>query len=157
MSAAQKQEQQLLSAELSVAQNNMDAAKAALSQLDVGALSDQQKQRYYQTQIKTAQGRPSIELLRAYIAQEPLLKGDEHQMNLDQTWLALTQMSPQESNSLLINANENVLQGWVDLLNNYQDNRTSSRSVKERNSGLANSLSAPSCCKNAAYAVESGH
>ncbi|WP_233970216.1 penicillin-binding protein activator [Pectobacterium versatile] len=130
LSAAQKQEQQLLSAELSVAQNNMDAAKAALSQLDVGALSDQQKQRYYQTQIKTAQGRPSIELLRAYIAQEPLLKGDEHQMNLDQTWLALTQMPPQESSSLLINANENVLQGWVDLLNNYQDNRTSPDQLK---------------------------
>ncbi|MBA0218491.1 penicillin-binding protein activator [Pectobacterium brasiliense] len=130
LSAAQKQEQQLLSAELSVAQNNMDAAKAALSQLDVGALSNEQKQRYYQTQIKTAQGRPSIELLRAYIAQEPLLKGDEHQMNLDQTWLALTQMSPQESNSLLINANENVLQGWVDLLNNYQDNRTSPDQLK---------------------------
>ncbi|UUE36039.1 penicillin-binding protein activator [Pectobacterium aroidearum] len=125
LSAAQKQEQQLLSAELSVAQNNMDAAKAALSQLDVSALSDQQKQRYYQTQIKTAQGRTSIELLRAYIAQEPLLKGDEHQMNLDQTWLALTQMSPQESGALLINANENVLQGWVDLLNNYQNNRES--------------------------------
>ncbi|BES86564.1 penicillin-binding protein activator LpoA [Pectobacterium araliae] len=125
LSAAQKQEQQLLSAELSVTQNNMDAAKAALSQFDVGALSDQQKQRYYQIQIKTAQGSPSIELLRAYIAQEPLLKGDEHQMNLDQTWLALTKMSPQESNSLLINANENVLQGWLDLLNNYQNNRES--------------------------------
>ncbi|WP_350238381.1 penicillin-binding protein activator [Pectobacterium colocasium] len=130
LSAAQKQEQQLLSAELSIAQNTMDAAKAALSQLDVGALSDQQKQRYYQAQIKTAQGRPSIELLRAYIAQEPLLKGDEHQVNLDQTWLTLTQMSPQESSSLLINANENVLQGWVDLLNNYQDNRTSPDQLK---------------------------
>ncbi|TKY82679.1 penicillin-binding protein activator [Pectobacterium polonicum] len=125
LSAAQKQEQQLLGAELSVTQNNMDAAKAALSQLDIGALSDQQKQRYYQIQIKTAQGRPSIELLRAYIAQEPLLKGDEHQMNLDQTWLTLTQMSPQESGALLINANENVLQGWVDLLSNYQNNRES--------------------------------
>ncbi|MEH0832870.1 penicillin-binding protein activator [Pectobacterium cacticida] len=125
LSAAQKQERQLLSAELSVAQNNMDAAKAALSQLDVSALSDQQKQRYYQAQIKTAQGRPSIELLRAYIALEPLLTGEEHQMNLDQTWLALTQMSPQESGALLINANENVLQGWVDLLNSYQNNRES--------------------------------
>lgn len=130
LNAAQKQEQQLLSAELSVAQNNMGAAKAALSQLDLGALSDQQKQRYYQAQIKTVQGRPSAELLRAYIAQEPLLKGDEHQVNIDQTWLALTQMSPQESGSLLINANENVLQGWVDLLNNYQDNRTSPDQLK---------------------------
>ncbi|KHN50060.1 penicillin-binding protein activator [Pectobacterium fontis] len=130
LSPAQKQEQQLLSVELSIAQNNMEAAKAALSQLDMGALSDQQKQRYYQAQIKTAQGRPSIELLRAYIAQEPLLKGDEHQVNIDQTWLTLTQMPPQESNSLLINANENVLQGWVDLLNNYQDNRTSPDQLK---------------------------
>ncbi|MEH2920709.1 penicillin-binding protein activator [Samsonia erythrinae] len=130
LNAAQQQERQLVSAELSVTQNNMEAAKDALSQLDVGALSEAQKERYYQAQIKTAQGRPSIELLRAYIAQEPLLQGDEHQMNLDQTWLALTQMSPQASSALLINADENVLQGWVDLLNNYQDNRTSPDQLK---------------------------
>ncbi|MCL2898067.1 penicillin-binding protein activator [Brenneria tiliae] len=130
LSASQRQEQQLLRAELSAAQNNMDGANAALSQLDVSALSTQQQLRYHEAQIKANQGRPSITLLRAYIAQEPLLQGDAHQTNLDQTWLALVQMTPQESGSLLINADENILQGWIDLLNTYQNNRQSTDQLK---------------------------
>ncbi|MBJ7222453.1 MULTISPECIES: penicillin-binding protein activator [unclassified Brenneria] len=130
LSAAQQQERQLINAELAAAQNNMDAANAALGQLDINTLGEQQKRRYYQTQINANQGRPSITQLRAYIAQEPLLQGDERQSNLDQTWLTLAQMSPQESGSLLINANENTLAGWVDLLNTYQNNRQSPDQLK---------------------------
>ncbi|MFC3394122.1 penicillin-binding protein activator [Brenneria rubrifaciens] len=130
LSDAQKREHQLLHAELSDAQNNPDAANAALSQLDVNALSEQQQRRYYQAQINASQGRPSITLLRAYIALEPMLQGNAHQSNLDQTWQALTQMSPQESGSLLINANENTLAGWVDLLNTFQTNRQSPDQLK---------------------------
>ncbi|PWC20239.1 penicillin-binding protein activator [Brenneria roseae subsp. roseae] len=130
LSDTQKLEQQLLSAELSAAQHNVDAANAALGQLDVNTLGEQQKRRYYQVQINANQGRPSITLLRAYIAQEPLLQGEERQANLDQTWQALAQMSPQESGSLLINANENTLAGWVDLLNTYQNNRPSPDQLK---------------------------
>lgn len=130
LSASQRQERQLLRAELSAAQSNTDGANAALSQLDVDALSTQQQLRYHEAQIKANQGRPSITLLRAYIAQEPLLQGDAHQTNLDQTWLALVQMTPQESGSLLINANENILQGWIDLLNTYQNNRQSTDQLK---------------------------
>ncbi|MFE8115650.1 penicillin-binding protein activator [Brenneria goodwinii] len=131
LSAAQKLEQQLLSAELSVAQNNMDAANTALSQLDVKALSAQQQLRYYDAQILANQRRPSATLLRAYIAQEPLLQGGSaRQANIDQTWLALVQMTPQESDSILINADENVLQGWLDLLSDYQANRQSPDQLK---------------------------
>lgn len=69
-------------------------------------------------------------MLRAYIAQEPQLKGDEHQKNIDQTWVALTQMSAQAASCVLINANENVLAGWMDLLTTYQNNRESSDQLK---------------------------
>ncbi|RLM27579.1 penicillin-binding protein [Brenneria alni] len=130
LSAVQQQEQQLLGAELSVAQNNMDAANTALSQLDVSTLSPHQQLRYYGAYIQASQGRPSLTLLRAYVAQEPLLQNSAHQQNLDQTWQTLVQMTPQESASLLINANENVLQGWIDLLNTYQNNRQSPDRLK---------------------------
>ncbi|QTF10264.1 penicillin-binding protein activator [Brenneria izadpanahii] len=131
LSAAQKLEQQLLSAELSVAQKNVNAANAALSQLDVNALSAQQQLRYYDAQILANQQRPSAALLRAYIAQEPLLQDNSaRQSNINQTWQTLVQMTPQESDSILINADENVLQGWVDLLGSYQANRQSPDQLK---------------------------
>ncbi|MGM3190363.1 penicillin-binding protein activator [Dickeya dadantii subsp. dieffenbachiae] len=116
----QRQEQQLLLAELAVAQNDLNAANSTLAQLDVKSLSPQQQERYYQTQIKAAQDRPSLTLIRAYIGQEPLLQGDAHQRNIDQTWAALTRLTQQDMGSMVINVDENTLQGWLDLLNLWQ-------------------------------------
>lgn len=127
---AQRLEQQLLGAELALARNDTEAAGAALNALDAGALSEAQQARYYQALIGAHQGQPSAALLRAYIAQEPSLTGDERQRNLDQTWLTLVQLAPQDSGTLLINANENVLAGWVELLNTYQNNRQSPDQLK---------------------------
>ncbi|WP_291968750.1 penicillin-binding protein activator [Candidatus Symbiopectobacterium sp.] len=126
----QQREQQLLKAEIAAANNDSNGTTAALQGLDVSALSADQQARYYQAQINAHQGQPSADLLRAYIAQEPQLKGDEHQKNIDQTWVALTQMSAQAASSVLINANENVLAGWMDLLTTYQNNRESSDQLK---------------------------
>lgn len=120
---AQFMEQQLLNGELLNAQKNYPAANTALSKLDVDNFSAKQKGRYYQALITASQGHASLPLLRAYIAQEPLLQGKAHQDNLDATWLALTQLSPQVVNGIAINANENVLQGWLDLLNQWQANK----------------------------------
>ncbi|OOC15127.1 penicillin-binding protein activator [Dickeya dadantii] len=116
----QRQEQRLLLAELAVAQNDLNAANSTLAQLDVKSLSPQQQERYYQTQIKAAQDRPSLTLIRAYIGQEPLLQGDAHQRNIDQTWAALTRLTQQDMGSMVINVDENTLQGWLDLLNLWQ-------------------------------------
>lgn len=126
----QQREQQLLKAEIAAANNDSTGTASALQGLDVNALSADQQARYYQAQINAHQGQPSADLLRAYIAQEPQLKGDEHQKNIDQTWVALTQMSPQAASSILINANENILAGWMDLLTTYQNNRESSDQLK---------------------------
>ncbi|EIC86644.1 penicillin-binding protein activator [Serratia sp. M24T3] len=120
---AQQTEQQLLSAELMIAQKNNQSASITLGKLDVDTLSADQKSRYYKALITSSQGRASLPLLRAYIAQEPLLQGKEHQDNIDATWLALTQLSTQDVNAIVINANENVLQGWLDLLNLWQTNK----------------------------------
>ncbi|MCC8459533.1 penicillin-binding protein activator [Photorhabdus aegyptia] len=81
----------------------------------------------YQSIIDAAHGEPSLDVIRAYIAQEPLLKESAaHQKNIDDTWQMLTRLSPQERRGLVINADENVLQGWLDLLSAYQDNKQDS-------------------------------
>ncbi|WP_413739755.1 penicillin-binding protein activator [Sodalis sp. RH14] len=125
MTDVQQREQLLLSAELAVAQKRPQDAAAALQKLDPGQLSQEQQARFLQVRIAAGAGQqPSLDLLRAYIAQEPLLADPAaHQQNIDQTWQALLAFSAQPQASLVINANENVLQGWLDLLHVYQDNK----------------------------------
>ncbi|MBU9809181.1 penicillin-binding protein activator [Rahnella sp. C60] len=123
LTAAQTVEQQLTSAEVQVALKNYPAAATSLSQLDPHSLTNDQKARYYQAQIDASQGRTSLGVIRAYIAQESLLQGQPHQDNIDHTWMALTQLSPQDVSSIVINADENTLQGWLDLLSVWQSNK----------------------------------
>ncbi len=123
MSGTQCQEQQLLTAELLVAQKNNPAATDILGKLDATQLSANQQVRFYQAQIAANQGKATLPLIRAFIAQEPLLKDKAHQDNIDGTWQGLAQLTPQELNNIIINADENVLQGWLDLLHVYQDNK----------------------------------
>ncbi|EJD6410056.1 penicillin-binding protein activator [Providencia sp. CRE-3FA-0001] len=76
----------------------------------------------YQAIIDAAQGKPSMEALRAYISQEPLLKtAAERQANIDGLWKMLTQLTPEQVHG--IEADEYILQGWVDLLDIYQNNQ----------------------------------
>lgn len=123
LNAAQALEQQLVSAEVQIAQQNYPAAATTLSKLDPANLNAPQKARFYQAQIDVSQGRTSLGLLRAYIAQEPLLQGKPHQDNIDATWSALSQMTQQDVSTIAINADENTLQGWLDLLSVWQSNK----------------------------------
>ncbi|WP_369308654.1 penicillin-binding protein activator [Providencia rettgeri] len=76
----------------------------------------------YQAIIDAAQGKPSLEALRAYISQEPLLTTSaERQANIDGLWKMLTQLTPEQIHG--VGAEENILQGWVDLLDIYQNNQ----------------------------------
>lgn len=119
----QRQEALLLEAQLKIFQQDINGAGKVLQSVDTGSLSKEQQARYYELQIAAQQNRPSLELLRAYIAQEPLLNTPtDKQKNIDATWQALTQLSPQQINSMVINADENVLQGWLDLLSVYKAN-----------------------------------
>lgn len=65
----QRREQSLLSAELKVALKDYDAAKKILGDIDVSALDKNQQARFWQAGITAEQGRPSLTLLRALIAQ----------------------------------------------------------------------------------------
>ncbi|TSJ54709.1 penicillin-binding protein activator [Atlantibacter subterranea] len=127
---AQRRERSLLDVELILANKNYQGAAAQLASLDTSDFSDAQKARYYQAQIDASQGRPSLELLRALIAQEPLLKPADKQKNIDATWQALSAMTPEQANALVINADENVLRGWLDLQRMWFDNRSDPAMLK---------------------------
>lgn len=126
----QRGEQSLLSAELKVAQKDYPAAKKQLADIDVKALENNQQARYWQAVIAAEQGRPSLPLLRALIAQEPLLSGADKQKNIDATWQALSSMTPEQAQALVINADENVLQGWLDLQQMWFNNRSDPKMLK---------------------------
>ncbi|EPP6260674.1 penicillin-binding protein activator [Cronobacter sakazakii] len=120
---AQRREASLLEAQIKLAQQDYQGAAALLDNINAADLSDEQKARYWQAKIDASQGRPSLELLRALIAQEPLLQGAAKQKNIDATWQALSQMSADQAKALVINADENTLQGWLDLQRVWLDNR----------------------------------
>lgn len=124
LSDVQRLEQQLLTAQLRLGGQDIATAQEILAKLDPAAMSKDQQQRYYGLKIAASQGRPSLDLVRALIAQEPLLSDKAQQDNIDATWQALQQLPPEQMSSLVINADENTLQGWLDLLSIYKANRT---------------------------------
>ncbi|MDU2496189.1 MAG: penicillin-binding protein activator [Klebsiella grimontii] len=124
LNAAQSRERSLLAVEVKLAQNDFQGAQTLLSKLDPASLEQNQQPRYWQAQIDASQGQPSLNLLRALIAQQPLLSlPAQKQKNIDATWKALTAMTKDQANALVINADENVLQGWLDLQRMWFDNR----------------------------------
>ena len=127
---AQRREQSLLSAELKVALKDYAAAKKILGDIDVSALDKNQQARFWQAGITAEQGRPSLTLLRALVAQEPLLGGADKQKNIDATWQALASMTQEQAQALVINADENVLQGWLDLQQMWFNNRNDPKMLK---------------------------
>lgn len=126
----QRREQTLLSAELKVAQKDYDGAKKILGTIDLNTLDKNQQARFWQAGITAEQGRPSLTLLRALISQEPLLAGADKQKNIDATWQALASMTQDQAKALVINADENVLQGWLDLQQMWFNNRSDPNMLK---------------------------
>ena len=124
LDSTQAREQSLLAIEVKLAQNDYQGARILLAKLDPASLEQPQQARYWQAQIDASQGKPSLTLLRALIAQQPLLSdAKQRQKNIDATWQALTSMPQDQANALVINADENTLQGWLDLQRMWFDNR----------------------------------
>ena len=88
----QRREKTLLAAEIKLAQKDFAGAQNLLAKITPADLEQNQQARYWQAKIDASQGRPSIDLLRALIAQEPLLGAKEKQQNIDATWQALSSM-----------------------------------------------------------------
>jgi len=131
LSSEQRQEQSLLAVEIKLAQKDFNGAEALLGKIDQGSLNKAQQARYWGDMVASQQGKPSLTLLRALIAQEPLLTAvPEKQKNSDATWQALSSMTQEQANALVINADENVLQGWLDLQRVWFDNRNDVNMMK---------------------------
>lgn len=131
LNAAQSRERSLLAVEVKLAQNDFQGAQTLLSKLDPASLEQNQQPRYWQAQIDASQGQPSLNLLRALIAQQSLLSlPAQKQKNIDATWKALTAMTKDQANALVINADENVLQGWLDLQRMWFDHRNDPTMLK---------------------------
>lgn len=130
MNDAQRLEQSLLVPEIKIAQKDYAAANTALAKLNPADFNKNQQVRYYQAVIDANLNSPSLVLVRAYIGQEPMLSGPAHQKNIDGTWQALSQMTAQQMNALVINADENTLQGWLDLQRVWNDNRSDPEMLK---------------------------
>lgn len=131
LSAEQRLEQSLLAAELKLAQKDFAGALALLTKITPADLEAPQQARYWQDRITAEQGKPSLSLLRALIAQEPLLSAvKDKQSNIDATWQALSAMTQDQAKTLVINADENVLQGWLDLQRVWFENRSDANMMK---------------------------
>ncbi|MEJ8324976.1 penicillin-binding protein activator [Kosakonia sacchari] len=131
LSDNQRKERTLLAAEMKLAQKDFAGAKAQLNELDPADLEQNQQARYWQIGISASQGKPSLTLLRALIAQQPLLsKQEEKQKNIDATWQALASMTQDQARALVINADEVTLQGWLDLQRMWFDNRNDPNMLK---------------------------
>lgn len=107
----QRKEYALLAAEMKLAQRDVAGAQALLDKIDPAELEKNQQARYWQIAIAAAQGKPSLTLLRALIARQPLLTTpEEQQKNIDATWQALSSMTQDQARTLVINADEVTLQ-----------------------------------------------
>lgn len=130
LTADQQVERHFLAAQYAIKQQQFREAAKQLSALSVPGLNDTQRQRYYQLMIDSAQGEAPIDVLRAYIALQPHLAGSAQQKNLDATWQTLVTIPQDQVGNITINANENILQGWLDLLGVYYQNRGDQDNLK---------------------------
>lgn len=126
-----RQEQSLLAVELKLAQNDFTAAQTLLAKINPDDLKGTQTARYWQGMVTTQQGKPSPALLRALMAQAPLLSTmQEKQRNSDATWQALTAMSQTQVDAIKPATGENILQGWLALRRVWSDNRDAPDKLK---------------------------
>ncbi|MFZ5274852.1 penicillin-binding protein activator [Enterobacter asburiae] len=124
MDDAQKQERSLLAVELRLAQGDFTEAQTLLKNISPADLKGSRIARYWQDMVTAQQGNPSSILLRALMAQAPLLtRTQEKQRNIDETWQVLTAMSPTQAEAVQTAADDTSLRGWLELRSAWSDDR----------------------------------
>lgn len=128
---ARHQEQSLLAVELKLAEGDFSMARMLLAKITLTDLKGTQRGRYWLSTITAQQGRPSPALLRALIAQTPLLSGEKDpQINSDAVWTVLTSMTAEQADAVRPGTDEPVLQGWLALRRVWADNRDVPQGMK---------------------------
>ncbi|MGL4545754.1 MAG: penicillin-binding protein activator [Plesiomonas sp.] len=125
LSDVQRHEQQLLWADIALAQKDPATAATRLATLNVAMLTPAQKARYYRAKIALNSGQNQIiEAVRDHIALDQYLTdATQKQQNNDQTWLLLTKASVEQLSQAVVSPQETILVGWLDLARVYQENR----------------------------------
>ncbi|MEH4989275.1 penicillin-binding protein activator [Enterobacter asburiae] len=124
MDDAQQQEQSLLAVELKLAQGDFMGAQTLLAKINPANLKGSQTARYWQGMVTAQQDNPSPALLRALMAQAPMLSTtQEKQRNIDETWQALTAMTQTQADVVQTADDNTSLQGWLALRRAWSDNR----------------------------------
>ncbi|XKM13765.1 penicillin-binding protein activator [Orbaceae bacterium ac157xtp] len=94
-----------------------------INQLNVSDLNDSQKRRYYQVKVALDANKNDVNAqIRDYIEMQKYGTEAQRHQTINQTWNFLTSLDEQAIGSLLVYANESVLQGWVDLIYTYRNN-----------------------------------
>ncbi|MGL4601339.1 MAG: penicillin-binding protein activator, partial [Plesiomonas sp.] len=125
LSDVQRHEQQLLWADIALAQKDLASAASRLATLNVAMLTPAQKVRYYRVKIALNSSQNQlIEAVRDHIALDQYLNdATQKQQNNDQTWLTLTRISAKQLSQAVVSPKESILIGWLDLARTYQENR----------------------------------
>lgn len=124
MDKAQQQELSLLAVELKLAQGDFTGAQMLLTKISPDGLKGAQLARYWRSMVTAQQDTPSPALLRALMAQAPLLTTtQEKQRNIDATWQALTAMTQMQADAVQTTDDNTSLQGWLTLRRAWSDNR----------------------------------
>lgn len=119
LSQSQQKESILLRGELAA----QTGQNFELNQLSVDGLSDSDKIRYYKIKIALDKKKNDINgQIRDYVALEKYGTSDQRHSAINETWSFLTSLDESSINSILVYANESVLQGWVDLIYTYKNN-----------------------------------
>ncbi|WP_392566470.1 penicillin-binding protein activator [Utexia brackfieldae] len=119
LNAEQIKEKKLNAAELAVkSQTPIDLSQS----IDTNTLSIQQQSRYYQIKLlQDQQGHDINAAVRDYVILETLgFPATRHQV-INDTWRYLNALSDDDLASILVYANEAVLQGWVQLAYAYRN------------------------------------
>lgn len=128
----QKQEVLLTVAEFQLAKNNTTSALNNLNQIKLAQLNTYQEIRYKLLQVQLMPKTEPLVKLRAYIELEKVIKQPyQHQLVSNGVWNVLTSIPRDKVNNLTINADEEVLRGWLDLIILYNDSNSDLKLLEE--------------------------
>ena len=120
---SQKLDASLLKATLLAAQRDNTAAVNLLNTIDLNSLSSSQKVRYYDVLARAAENRhDTVGAINAHVQMDRFISDmQRRQQNNDTIWSLLRQLNKNTLNSLIIDPNDAVLKGWIDLAKVYND------------------------------------
>ncbi|MFC0323016.1 penicillin-binding protein activator [Gallibacterium melopsittaci] len=113
----------LLKAHLLAAQRDNNSATSLLNTIDLNRLSNSQKVRYYGVLARVAENSKDIVgSINAHVQMDRFISDMQRkQQNNDTIWSLLRSLDKNTLNSLIVDPNDIVLKGWIDLAKVYND------------------------------------